>query len=299
MKRLFSKIIMIVVLVATISCSDDDNKSSKEVLVTIERSTGKMYSIDTETGATTEIMTITLDGSDFVGIRSFVYDPATKKGYVGSAGTAACDGCFYSVDMKTGEATLLNDNTSEAAPNSLDAISDLLVDGENILGSTWATFPIDELTTDSGIGLIWFNKSTGAYDDYYLADKCCGGALAYGGLTDGVYLGGTGELYAINTTTKTVGDPIILDTDDITPFTTAVPTFTLNDTYIQEFAEDKKGNVYAVVYFGATSQNSGTTFYFFVSITPATGKMTYISTLATTRPAQKHALAFVPESILP
>jgi hypothetical protein len=301
MKKLIMLTMSIVALSTLVNCSKDE-ANPKETLVVIERATGKMYSVNAASGELTEVMTIMLDSEPFVGIRSFVYDKDSGKGFLGTAGNADCYACLYSLDMSTGVATLMNDNSAETPPYSLDGISDLIMDGNEIMSATYATFSDGMEGTFNENGFVWFNKTTGAYTNAWAIDNggvCCGGALAPA-LESGTYYTGSenGEMYIANTNTDTYSDAIVLNTDDLTPFTDANSEFTMDATNVQEFAVDKRGNAYAIIHFGPANQDPGPTSYFFVSIELATGSVTYISTLATTKQTQKHAMTFVPSGVL-
>lgn len=275
-------------LTTTITSNDD-------VMVVIERSTGKMYSVDPSDGSLTEEMTIMYDGSALTGIKSFVYDPATGKGFIGCAWGDFAK--FYSMDMDTGVATLLNDNSD--ADYERDGIADLLIDGDFVLASTYYDVP----PNGSGShGFNWFNKTTGALEDHIqVSDACCGGALAYGGLSGSVYDGSDdGEIYVTDLTdgSETL---VTLTVANTTPFTDVDPLFDITNTAVQNFAEHSNGNVYGIIYFGETGINRGGTTqktWYLVTIDLPSGAVEYVSTLETNKQTQKHGLAVIPDAVL-
>lgn len=281
----------------TVTLASDDVDDTP-VLVSVERSTGTMYEVSTSDGTLTKIMDLTYDGNAISEIRSFVYDESTNKGFLGTSGNS--DGYFYSLDMSSGIATLLNDNSNDFNIGEVtwDGIADLLIDGDHVMSSIYM-----QVKTDNGDifsnGLAWFNKTTGVLDSYlfpsYENDDdniCCGGALTYNG-SDGVYYGSNkGKIYSMNTTSGLGNNPITLSTDDASPFISDIASFDLSYVHVQDFAVHKDGNAYAIVLYSIEDNSKN----FLVSLDFSNGKITYIRSFETKN--DNHGLTFVPAYVL-
>lgn len=267
--------------------------SNDDVLVVIERSTGKLYSVDFANETEIEEMTIMYNSAALTGLKAMVYDATSGNAYLGSSNNDNAH--IYSLDISTGLATLLNDNSDDVTDGpGRDGIADIKMDGDKIIAGTY----------HSGTQVIdWYNSDGSHNAEHLLTDPCCGGAISFGGLTGEVYYGSDdGELYKVNLTTD-AETAISLNASNLTPFTDAYASFDITSTAVQNFAESSDGNTYAIIYQGGTGINkvSGITperHWFLVTIDLATGAIEYVSHLESSQSTQKHGLAAIPDNVL-
>jgi len=245
-------------------------------LVVIKRSTGMLSTVNKTTGTLTDKFAITYNDVALTGLRGLVYDQTTGKCYAGS--TNSGDGYFYSIDLSTGEATLLNDN----ADGDWDAIADLVIASDgNILSVIY-----------SGVvgnsALAKFDKVSGNSGTHYsLLDGedeiWSTGGLCYGTSTSQLIIGGETELYVSNLT-GTISETIPI-----------VGTANIDDTetYMMDFEKDDDGTVYGMAY-EYNDQNQ-----YLVTVNTQTGALTEIKLLVNgANSTLYHCMALIPESKL-
>ncbi|MGC9471671.1 MAG: hypothetical protein ACP5D1_09010 [Bacteroidales bacterium] len=253
-------------------------------LVVVKRSDGTVHSVNTSTGQLTLKGMIVYDSEPLAGLRGLVYDPATGMCYSGA--TAQGNGCFYSVNMKTGEATLLNNNIEF----EWDGIADLILapDG-NIMGVIYSGI-------ESCMALITFNKATGAAGTHfpimYDSDRethWSSGGLTYGSSDDNVIVGAWGEVLKAGTNGQ------------ISHFISLQSTTNIDATSaaLMDLETARDGTIYAMVW-DESKYDQG-----LVTLDVATGAMTETGLLMNGETRNDlsthgyHCLAFVPRHILP
>ncbi|HDR88747.1 MAG TPA: hypothetical protein ENN63_03855 [Bacteroidetes bacterium] len=253
-------------------------------LVVVKRSDGTVHRVNTTTGQLTLKGMIVHDSEPLAGLRGLVYDPAT--GMCFSSATAQGNGCFYSVNMKTGEASLLNNNIESA----WDGIADLILapDG-NIMGVIYSNI-------EYCMSLVTFNKSTGVAGTHYPVmldnDKethWSSGGLTYGSSDDQVIIGAWSEVLKAGTNGQ-ISQYISLQSTTNIDATSAA---------LMDLEKARDGTIYAMVW-DESKYDLG-----LVTLDVATGAMTEIGLLmdGETRSDLSthgyHCLAFVPRHILP
>lgn len=277
----FLPYLAIIIMVATVtgfnSCSKDDS-SEGESLVLIKRSTGKLYTVNETNGDLTEIGAITYEGEPLTNLRCLVYDPASKKVFAGA--TTSGNGYLYSVNMKTGVATLLNDNSDE----NWDGISGLLASS----GDSLISIIYSNMDGTSGSCILRFNKANGnegihrrlgtPNDGFWSA-----GGIMYGANSSQLITGGDSEIF-ISDLNGLISNTIPL-----------VLTETINDddTYVQALAKNEN-SVFGIVY-EYNDKNQ-----YLVKLNTSTGELTELKLLSSGGNANFYlCLAFIPKSELP
>lgn len=281
----------------TLTISDDDG----EVLVAIRRQKGELIAIDLTDNSQTKLLDLTIpEGGVLKGSRGFVYDALSGKGYVSQSNNAGSK--LYSVDMSTGLATILNDNTDPDF--EWDSMADLAIENNSIVASGWYR-ELTGTTTMSGHGIGYVNMSDGSIMDYFfLSDANRGAGLALGSTSDFLYYGDQGAIQKVDLVT-TVGmvTTIPFSSIDLTSFTNVYVDFTLSSASIQNMAESSDGTVYAIVYdggydIGLDDGGVDSDYQFLVSIDIETGEITFITTLMNNDKTNSiNALAFIPEGL--
>jgi len=253
---------------------DKDNPEVND-LVVIKRSTGVLYKVDKTNGSLTEIMTITFAGEPLTGLRGLVYDPVSGKCFSGA--TNAGNGNFYSIDLSTGAATLLNDN----ANGDWDAIADLVIapDG-NILSLIYSN-----IYGNSALAI--FNKTTGNEGTHKdLTDGTdeiwSPGGLIYGSDNTKLIVGGETCVYLSNL------NGVVSDTLN------TIGTVNIDDseTYVMDM-EKVDNDVFGLVY------EYNDQVQYLVKVNTQTGALTEIKVMASGSNSNfYHCLALIPDSKL-
>ncbi len=276
------KIYVFIILIATTAmlftgCKKD--KDEIQSLVMIKRSTGVLFSVDRSTGTMTEKMTIMYNNSALTGLRGLVYDPATGKCFAGASNAGS--GKFYSIDLSTGTATLLNAN----ANGDWDAIADMVIapDG-NILAIIWSNL-------EDGHAVATINKSTGAVGTHYLitdpgSEIYSGGGICYGSNTSTIIIGG--EDSEIYTSGLTGGNVLSKKTLAHTPSMNAA-----GEIYVMDLEKDTDGTIFAIVY------DDEDEVQYLVKVNISTGELTEVRELGSGSNSNfYHCMALIPESKL-
>ncbi len=255
-------------------------------MVLVKRSTGVLYSVDRATGDTTRrgVIVNGTGGPAIVGLRALVYDPKTGGCFAGS--TNSDNGNFYSINITTGVADLLNDNPGQT---SRDGISGVLMGADgNVLVHMYSN-----ILNNSAVAT--FNKSTGVEGTHNVLashgnDGWSTGGLIYGATENQLILGGDNEIYFANLPTN--------DTCMVTDTTVLVPSANISAyMYVQDLKRDTKtGTVYSII-----QDNDNTGYQYLATINTSTGAITEIKLLAgsSTKEDWFHCLAFIPRHRLP
>ena len=269
----------VIMLIASMAyftgCSKDDS-SPDQVLVLVKRSNGKLFSVNKSTGALTEIGLLTYEGDSLSGLRGLIYDPATGKAYAGATNDGG--GYFYSIDLKSGVATLLNDN----AESNWDGIASTLVCGDSIITNMYSRIV-------SGSALTRFSKTSGNYGIHRLLNDGNGGeiwspgGMCYGSNSSQLVIGGNNEIYLSNLS-GVVSDTIPL-----------VKTTNIDDTDVYVMTIAKESSTYYAIIFEYNQGNQ-----YLVKINTATGVITEMGLLVNGSNSNfYHCLALVPADKLP
>ena len=280
------------------NCGDDEDSRETLELVTVKHNTGVLYKIDKTTGDLTEIHTLTYGGSPLTYLNSLVFHPGTGTYFAGSSGNGY--GHLYSIDPKTGIATLLNNNNDSANGNPYHwlYLNDLVVmpDG-NILAVS--SLQVGSPAGFTGDGLILFDTQ-GNVIEYIQSDAAVSG-MVYGMYKTKMY----GSYSYLRTVEVADGHATMGPTINFTEgdgfdheinFIGAVVMFNMvkdpdNSTLSELLTE---GEIYGLMYDGLPQDE------YIVRINPLTGRLDNIGFLingGTT--VIYHGLALVPESRLP
>jgi len=298
MRKILFSVAMAAMLII-ISCGSDDDAKMADMLVAVERSTGKVHSINLSTGEKTEILTITGVAS----IRSFEYDPVTKKAlvgqsYIGSETAQPYGSRVFSVDLSDGSSELIFNNLLDGTGRFygiLDLHYDndkMFVSGYNRSNSNHSYFTIN--TSSGAIGEI-----TDTETDYPL-----GGAIYVDEKAEILYYTewqtGNSGLRVVDMTdgTETKTD---WSTTNAAAFEAIDADFDINEVAVQNFAVNSKGEVYASVAAqtgGNSSREEGnpSEFWFLAKVNLEDATLEYVATLANSRSAQIQAIGFVPKN---
>lgn len=272
---LFGLTFLMAVLVLSGCKKDEETVADK--LVVVKRSSGVMYTVNKTSGELTQVMSLTYNNEPLTGLRGLVYDPDTKKCYAGA--TNQGNGNFYSIDLSTGEATLLNDNAND----DWDAIADMVIaPDDNILAIIYSN-------TEGNSALSIFNKSTGAsgthktiYDEAEDEELWSPGALIYGSSQSQLIVGGYNSVYVSNLDGEVsaiipIGNTENIDDDDI---------------YVMDM-EKVGSSVFALVY-ERNDENQ-----YLVKVNTSTGDITEVKLMVSGSNSELyHCLALIPENKL-
>ena len=167
---------------AFLACnSDDENDSTPKVnniMVVYNRSTGVFSSINKTDGALATLGSITFNGQPLTGLRDVVYNSNNGTVYATSNANSPADGKIYSVNPKTLEATVINDNVNE----DWYAIPGIEMSNGKILGTVYW----DEYNYEEYSGLVWLNLDGTVFERKYFTYEgqpyniCCGMGLEFG-----------------------------------------------------------------------------------------------------------------------
>jgi len=287
-KNLGALLSICAVMLFTLSCSDDDDGSSKNVLITSHRGTGQFYTINLTTGETTEAFTITEGANTLKDLRAFVYHGKAKKFFVSESTDPG--GKLYSVNASTKVATLINDNSGGEGGTEYD-VWDAVVN--------WAVASDDSLIAvgdfnDDGNGTVKFGTDGGRSSITTEADICCGLGL--------IYDKSSGDFTVGNGWSSDDGEVIIerFNKNGVSQDETIITTFegfpgddiTTEWLTVKGLAKAGNGTVYGLVFTYDTKNT------YFVKIDLEGETVSYISTLGTGGSNQYNLLAFIPGSKL-
>lgn len=290
MKKIFNlfTVALFVSLVVLQSCGDDE-KPSKNVLVLGSMFTGQFYTVNTTTGALTDLFVPQFDGGDLTDVRAFVYHPDEKKYYVAVTRNSPLDGAILTIDPATKESTVINDND---------------VDGINV----WRALPNWFVTSDDSLFAVGdFNNGIDGFTKFGVdgqpssriwveeRDMCCGYGM--------IYFSKENEIIVSNGDNQENGtlDFLVYNKDaeikrgfSITNFIGFEEVVGEDWWTIRSLASEsnsRNGNVYGVLV------NSDTGDTYFVKVDFSNYSITRIADLDTEGGYDFAPLAFVPESV--
>jgi len=268
---------LLFVVFSFFSCSKD-NDSTEMSLVLVKRADGTLYNVDKTTGDLTQIGVITYQDVPLAGLRCLIWDSKTGKAYAGA--TNSDNGRLYSIDMKTGIATLLNDND----PVNWDGIAGILVSGDSLLTNMYS-----DILGNSA--LTKFSKTTGEFGIHReittgqteVEDIWSTGALIYGSNNSQLIIGGNSEVYISDL------NGIVSDTVSVVPTTNIDDS----DVYVMTLAKDNSA-VYGL-FWEYNDKNQ-----YLVKFDYKTGDITEVKFLVNgNNSALYHCLALIPADELP
>ena len=259
--------------VAEFTITDSDitvNVSIADViaLVIIQRDNGQVKSVNTTSGATTDLFKFTLNSNDLVNLRSLVYNRSENT--FNATSTAGAGGELYEIDVISREATVLNDNAND----DWDGISDLVALSDGSLLSTLKDVALDEHvlmpfsdvgaagtlvqftggTPDAGLGLVIDSNNDRWVGDY------------------------PGEIH-ISDNAGAISSTLTLSAD------ASLPNIDLTESYPQNLAWGADNVLYATIY---DDTNDVT---YIVEVNTTSGELSMVSDLGSTR---HHGLAGIP-----
>lgn len=302
-------------IITLTNCGKDDTPGEiGQTLLALERSTGKVHSVDLTDGSKTEVLTV----SGAANIRSFVYDEASDvafvgQSYIGNETAEPYGGRIYKVDMSTGTATLLFDNLvmssgvrengGQTETGQFWGVLDLHIDNGQLYGmgyeranSNHSYFKVDMSTGDvseivntetgypqGGATIVDAGNSTVYYAEYASAES----SLRSVNMTSGV-----------ETTTS-------WSTTNAAAFEAVFADFDVTDVNVQNFAMNHDGEIYATVSVQSSVNREDDAngvpvnqYWFLASVNLSTANMEYVATLATEKANQVQAIGFVPSNIV-
>lgn len=270
------------------SCSDDDSAPS-DVLVTSHRANGTFYKLNTKTGEKTEIFTATIGGSTLTEVRAFVYHPKEKLFYASANsyvdfGDGERRGFLYSMNPKTKEATIINNNDGNGGDYAVwDAIVNWAVADDDSL------IAVGDFNADASDGIVKFGTDGGRSNWTIPVDFCCGLGLLYDKKTEVMLVGSSENSSDGEVIIETINsDGEITETSIITTLTDFPDDLSASWLNLKSMAEAKNGTVYGILH----DYDSGKSY--FVKIDIAGEEVTYISTLGLDWDNQYNVLAFIP-----
>jgi len=243
----------------------------EEYLVAIDwyKSSNTLVEIDPANGSVlSNLVEVTNNGNDLA-IQAFTFDSKSELGYVASTSDE-----FYSIDLKTGEATLLQ--TSLNGDNfEVIAISSLLVVGNELL---YISRLRDTDTRSDMYSLSRLNLLSNEITHHFID-----GTSVYFGVTktdsdNEFYLGREGKIAfatVANSGDVSITNEIQLQADDSTPFTT-FEGVSLSDISLRHIAVNQHGEAFAQLFSFVIASNYNE---YFASIDPSTGMIEHIATI--------------------
>lgn len=156
MKTILLKFLALtLVFTAFVACSDDDDNPPpiviNDVMVVYNTDTGEFSAVDLTDGSLLLLGTVTYNGSDLLGLRDVVYNPANGMLYASSRATSNYhEGKLFSIDPATMQATVINDNAND----DWDAVPNIeIVDGK-LLGTVyWDDYNYENYSSLVRLGL--------------------------------------------------------------------------------------------------------------------------------------------------
>ena len=93
------------------------NIDTTPVVLIAADNNGDIWQVNQSNGTVTELLDVFINVTSNIGaISSMMYDAGTGKIFAGTGGEASCNGCIYTIDPSTGEATLFLDPAVYAIP---------------------------------------------------------------------------------------------------------------------------------------------------------------------------------------
>lgn len=283
MRKLIISVFMVAFLASSFltlnSCRKDD--PAPIVMVVAERSSGKLFIVNSTNAARTEVAQVNLvTGEPLTNIRGMVYHGVSKKIFASTTDDGG--GNFYVINPKTMEAELINANPD----NHWYGIADLLVTADNkILSTLWYK---DSHTGDgSKPGFQKFNTDGSVADqDYFSNDNiCCGLGTVFGNNNSEVLI--ASYLLEIHKSNLD-GETELMTTLTLSGFNVEDP----QQYAIQNMVKNSKGKIYATVY----CWEDGLTYFAEVNLTTSTLKNIGALTIGDTN--RYHGLMLISKDLL-
>lgn len=283
MRKLFVSVLLVLLIAPFVfmvnSCKKDD--PAPIVMVVAERSTGKLFIVNSTNAARTEVAQVNLaTGEPLTNIRGMVYHSASKKIFAST--TTDGGGNFYVINPKTMQAELLNSNPDD----HWYGIADLLVTADNkILSTLW--YKNSHTSAGNKPGFQKFNTDGSVHEYNYFSDDnlCCGLGIVFGNNNSEVLIASYPlEIHKSNLD----GETELLTTLTLSGFDVEDP-----DQYaIQHMVKNSKGKIYATVY----CWEDGLTYFAEVNLTTSTLKNIGALTIGDTN--RYHGLMLISKDLL-
>jgi hypothetical protein len=280
----------LVCLALTFGCSEDSSTPTgggggngtptPETLCAADRTNGDVYTVDPATGQATLLIDTFIDVSkapENIGrVSSMAYIPQTGAWWLGTGGTATCDGCILTLNPSTGEATVLS---QDGGQNHGIGVSGLAVNADS---------EIYTFCSDCRDEFFQIDPVTGAYTQ--LDD-----ATGSGNRGNGTTFSSGGQLFVISDEVLYRVDPSDSAVTQIAEVTfSGFPAFQGNSQPIVSMTtRSSDGAVFAIVMDGGGQGNPTSSFLGRVNLT--TGEVTHVGQNNVTLVG----LAFIPTALIP
>jgi hypothetical protein len=253
-------------------------------LVTSHRTNGKFFSLNSATGAKTEIFTPTYEGTAMTDIRGFVYHPNKKLFYasVSSMVNNEPAGFLYTINPANDQATRINENNGANDHEVWDAIVNWVVAEDDSL------IAVGDFNGE-GNGIVKFGTDGVRAQGTTIVDFCCGLGLIWESENEILVANGW----------NTANGEVILESYDLNGELTDDQSIISFEGFpsdissiwlpMRALAKDKDGTLYGIL-FNDTAKVS-----YLVKVDRANGKIIYVSTLGENGQNQYNTLAFVPK----
>jgi hypothetical protein len=252
------------------------------LLVTSHRNTGVFYTLDTLTGAKTELFTPLYNSAPIAGTRGFVYHIEKDKFYTSTSTNEG--GTIYEIDPATNAATIINENNSGTDPEWFTIANFVVLPDDSLMG-------IGSLNSSDQYALMKFGTDGKKSPRAFNMDLCCGLAMIYKTDTEELIISDDPDNGSMRLVRSEV-DGEVIDTRDIYElenFPTDVSNIWLPT---RSMAQDRGGKTFAIMFNYDTKES------YLVRINTAVPSVTYITTLGADANNQYNTLAFIPRHAL-
>lgn len=253
--------------------------ADKVLLVSSSRSTGVFYSIDTLTGAKTELFTPKLNNEPVLGIRGFVFHTEKIKFYASTSTNEG--GTIYEIDPATKAATVINNNNSGSDPEWYAVANFVVLPDDSLMGVGWLKDPDKNVLMKFGTD---GKKSPRSFD----LGLCCGLGMIYETGSEQLIISDDAENGSMRLV-RTEVDGEVIDSRDIFELNNFPTDITNVWLATKCLAKSPDGKTFAIMYNYDTKES------YFVRVDASGPKVTYLATLGADVNNQYNSLAFIPK----
>jgi hypothetical protein len=252
------------------------------LLVTSHRNTGVFYSLDTLTGAKTELFTPLYNSAPIAGTRGFVYHIEKDRFYASTSTDEG--GTIYEIDPATNAATIINENNSGTDPEWFTVANFVVLPDDSLMGigplNDFDHYVLMKFGTDG-------KKSPRTFD----MDLCCGLGMIYKNDTEELIISDEPDNGSMRLVRSEV-DGQVIDSRDIYELEN-FPT-DISDIWLptRSMAQDRDGKTFAIMFNNTTKES------YLVRVNTSVPSVTYITTLGADANNQYNTLAFIPRHAL-
>jgi hypothetical protein len=251
------------------------------VMVTANRTSGKMYVVDT-LGVKTESFTPKVNNTEIPGIRGFVYHIKKAKYYATTSSSVG--GIIYEIDPATDVATVINDNMEGVDAEWFGIANLVVMPDDSLLGVGFLKDPTQNAIMKFGTD---GNKSP-AHEDL---DLCCGLGLLFDNDSDELIISTEADPGSMKLVRSEL-DGNVVDIRSIFNLINFPGAASSTELATKAITRDKSGNTFAIMF------NIETKATYFVQLDFSVPSVTYIATLGADETDQYSSLAFVPKHTL-